>query len=255
MSTLIFKDLSIESCIGELTFLKNATHLILEFSFNGRNRAEVKLEARQSPCEFWEAKTDVEVKGSPAFVLISVWMELDENGHRLLLGFKGLNGRDIYKATGNIYEAPLTCHQKYPCLMLETRMLSDEIFQNTISGGRKRPSNEIQEILDTAFKASRRFDRYGDMASLEEAISNYQNVIKMISKIHPNKPVLLSNLGACLGKRFRRLGNLTDLDGAVASLETAVHIASDSHSKSSLFDESGCFSYKPFRSGWKRCRH
>jgi len=62
-----------------------------------------------------------------------------------------------------------------------------------------------------------RFNRIGELADLENAISNKQQAVELTDDSHPTMPRFLSNLGSCQAARFVRHGELADLDDAISN--------------------------------------
>ena len=68
--------------------------------------------------------------------------------------------------------------------------------------------------LGTALQT--RFERTGDLADLDEAITSGGQAVAATPADHPDRAGYLSNLGIALRTRFERTGDLADLDEAIA---------------------------------------
>ncbi len=67
-----------------------------------------------------------------------------------------------------------------------------------------------------------RFERTGQLADLDEAITLFRDAVAATPVGHPERPGRLSNLGAALRTRFGRTGQLADLDQAITARQEAV---------------------------------
>ena len=86
----------------------------------------------------------------------------------------------------------------------------------------------------------RRFERLGDMADLNRAITTQQKVVRLTSDDHPDKPAGLINLGNSFRCRFERLGDIADLDEAITAQQQAIRLTLDGHpDKPGLFNDLG----------------
>ena len=74
-----------------------------------------------------------------------------------------------------------------------------------------------------------RFERFGSLKDLENAIFNQQKAVDLTPYGNPDKPRHLSNLGTSLQARFKRLGSLEDLNNAILSNQRAVDLLPDGH--------------------------
>ncbi|KAF8129538.1 CHAT domain-containing protein, partial [Boletus edulis] len=68
----------------------------------------------------------------------------------------------------------------------------------------------------------KRFERYGDLADLQQAIGLLQKLVRSVSVWDYGHCVGLGNLGVALLARFQRLGELSDLEDAISTLRDAV---------------------------------
>ena len=67
-----------------------------------------------------------------------------------------------------------------------------------------------------------RFERTGQQADLDQAITRLSEAVDAAPADHPDRPGYLSNLGAALQARFERTGQQADLDQAITRLSEAV---------------------------------
>ncbi|KAF8436565.1 TPR-like protein [Boletus edulis BED1] len=73
------------------------------------------------------------------------------------------------------------------------------------------------------------FERYGDLADLQGAITLLQKLVGSVSAWDDRYCTGLVNLGAGLWWRFKRLGELRDLEDAILTLRDAVDLLAHSH--------------------------
>jgi tetratricopeptide (TPR) repeat protein len=69
-----------------------------------------------------------------------------------------------------------------------------------------------------------RFERVGELADLNSAISNTQKAVELTDDGHPNKPGCLSDLGGFQRIRFGLLGQLADINSAIFNIESALDL-------------------------------
>ncbi|MGW3692303.1 tetratricopeptide repeat protein, partial [Streptomyces sp. NPDC005149] len=67
-----------------------------------------------------------------------------------------------------------------------------------------------------------RFERTGALADLDRAIGLAQQAVEAAPSNHPDRAVLLNNLGSALRSRFERTGALADLDRAIDLAQQAL---------------------------------
>ncbi|KAF8436596.1 CHAT domain-containing protein [Boletus edulis BED1] len=75
----------------------------------------------------------------------------------------------------------------------------------------------------------KRFERYGDLADLQQAIGLLQKLVRSVSVWDYGHCVGLGNLGVALLGRFNRLGELSDLEDAISTLRDAVVLTPHGH--------------------------
>ncbi|KAF8436546.1 CHAT domain-containing protein [Boletus edulis BED1] len=73
------------------------------------------------------------------------------------------------------------------------------------------------------------FERYGDLADLQEAITLLQKLVRSVSFLDTRYCEGLRNLGAALLWRFNRLGELSDLEDTILTLRDAVALTPHGH--------------------------
>ena len=74
-----------------------------------------------------------------------------------------------------------------------------------------------------------KFERLGDVADLNEAISAQQQALHLTPDDDPHQPMHLHNLGHSFQSRFERLGDLVNLDEAITAQRQAVRLTPDDH--------------------------
>ncbi|KAF8132353.1 TPR-like protein [Boletus edulis] len=75
----------------------------------------------------------------------------------------------------------------------------------------------------------KRFERHGDLADLQRAITLLQQLVRSVSVSDDGYRIGLGNLGTALWLRFERLGELRDLEDAVSTQRDVVHLTPDGH--------------------------
>ena len=88
-----------------------------------------------------------------------------------------------------------------------------------------------------------RFERLGDIADLDEAITAQRQAVCLTPDGHPDKSLFLQNLGNCCLCRFQRLDDLSDLGEAMTAQQQALRLTPDGHpDKRARFHNRGlCF--------------
>ncbi|KAF8444059.1 TPR-like protein [Boletus edulis BED1] len=74
-----------------------------------------------------------------------------------------------------------------------------------------------------------RFERYGDLADLQRAITLLQKLVRSVSVWDDGYRIGLGDLGVALSLRFERLGELSDLEDAISTHRDANHLTPDGH--------------------------
>ena len=112
------------------------------------------------------------------------------------------------------------------------------------SGRRVRPAERIGELFVEQGSASRLtledlhnlsvdllrcFQRSGDLADLQQAVSVLQELVRSTSSEDDRHRAGLWNLGEALFYRFERLGQLSDLEDAISRRREAVDLTPDGH--------------------------
>ncbi|KAF8129600.1 TPR-like protein [Boletus edulis] len=75
----------------------------------------------------------------------------------------------------------------------------------------------------------KRFERYGDLADLQRAITLLQKLVRSVSIWDDRYCAVLGNLGVALLLRFKHIGELSDLEEGISTLRDAVHLTPDGH--------------------------
>jgi tetratricopeptide (TPR) repeat protein len=123
------------------------------------------------------------------------------------------------------------CHEDYPSLILQTRIGAIENIQEFFSefGERSTQANEemVQTTLSDALIAYDDFLLHGNLQSLEQAISKYEAVVKLIPESDPRLSLSLNMLGSSLYNRFQQIGRVEDINDAIERLEMAVGLTQD----------------------------
>jgi tetratricopeptide (TPR) repeat protein len=125
----------------------------------------------------------------------------------------------------------LISNENSPSLVLKIRVMGLNHEEWIPTTGKQRPTisdnSGLQKILDEACAAYDDFGRHGNIASLDQAISQFQVIVVLAAKDSPKLPELLNYLGLSLHYRFKQLGQLPDIDSAVARFEEAIALAPD----------------------------
>jgi tetratricopeptide (TPR) repeat protein len=132
-------------------------------------------------------------------------------------------------------EIPLLCHEGFPSLILQTRIIPIKIAQELItvigqsinSGVLPHQESTIEKMLTDADIAHKEFKRRRSPEYLEQAISQWQTVAEIVDEDDPRLPLILNVLGASLIDRFKQLNRSSDLDDAIERLQLAVNLTPD----------------------------
>ena len=82
---------------------------------------------------------------------------------------------------------------------------------------------------------ARRFERSGDLADSDRAISAHERATNLTPDGHADKPTYLSNLGNSFLRHSERSGDLAGIDRAISAHERAVNLTPNGHA-----DKPGC---------------
>ncbi|PVF95881.1 hypothetical protein CPB86DRAFT_816821 [Serendipita vermifera] len=230
-SAIVFKGITVELSDEDDRSLTDIIHLILELSSNGNVISRVDLLSLESDPGTWETHENPSLGEITEELLISVWLELEDN-ERQLVGFTKIQGKELHNAMGNHYRKTLMRQGKYPTLTLKTKIANVESIQKStqVSGNKRAHSNEdIKKMLEGAVAMYGEFTRSENIASLTQAISQFETVVEFLPQDSHELPIALSILGSCLGKRFEQLGRVADINGSVARLTATVELLPDSH--------------------------
>ncbi|KAF8436628.1 CHAT domain-containing protein [Boletus edulis BED1] len=75
----------------------------------------------------------------------------------------------------------------------------------------------------------KQFERYGDLADLQRAITLLQKLVRSVSIWDDRYCAVLGNLGVALLWRFKHIGELSDLEEAISTHRDAVGLTPDGH--------------------------
>ncbi|WP_129838888.1 CHAT domain-containing protein [Streptomyces sp. RFCAC02] len=84
-------------------------------------------------------------------------------------------------------------------------------------------------LVHPALTLRARADRDGGTADLDEAVGLLRRATAVLGPGHPERPVVLDNLGMTLSTRHRRTGDTDDLAGAIEALREAVAATAPGH--------------------------
>ncbi|KAJ7466000.1 TPR-like protein [Mycena latifolia] len=88
---------------------------------------------------------------------------------------------------------------------------------------------------------SQRFERLGDLADINRAVSASETAVNLSQDVHLNAALLLGRLGDALRYRFGRLANPEDIERSVSLCEMAVGLTEDAdRNKPGLLHTLGC---------------
>ncbi|PVF92618.1 hypothetical protein CPB86DRAFT_877740 [Serendipita vermifera] len=224
-------DASVELSTQDDSFLIDIPHLLLELTLDGKTVSSVNLYSRESSLGVWDADKTLVLPESSTNIMLSVIMQLDETERQLLASI-GWNGAEMYSKPGRSYEIHLTRHGNFPNLVLKAHALVIENIQDSVSENRQESLDEdnmVKRILKDATKAFYDFENHGNLANLEQAIIQLQNIVERLSIEQENLSEVLDILGLCLLSRFERLGNLTDIQDSIVRHEMAIKLTPDNH--------------------------
>ncbi|EJD04542.1 TPR-like protein [Fomitiporia mediterranea MF3/22] len=94
--------------------------------------------------------------------------------------------------------------------------------------------------IDLGYSLCRKFDQYGDVPALEEAISVLRATLSLMAEDHPQRLLLLGNMAGALQHRFRYScgGKVEDLEESITLLRAALALVTDDDpSRSNLLDK------------------
>ena len=93
----------------------------------------------------------------------------------------------------------------------------------------RRPPRPRQCLSNLGVALRTRFERTGDQADLDEAVTAGRHAVAATPPDHPDRAGRLSNLGVALRARFERTGGQADLDEAIAVGRDAVAATPPDH--------------------------
>ncbi|KAH6904689.1 TPR-like protein [Coprinopsis sp. MPI-PUGE-AT-0042] len=91
------------------------------------------------------------------------------------------------------------------------------------------PTEDIVALNNSGVDLMRQFDRTGDLATVNEAITLLYRAVQLTPKGHVNLPSRLNNLGSSFLRRFERMGDLSDIAEGISSLRRAVQLTPEGH--------------------------
>jgi hypothetical protein len=112
--------------------------------------------------------------------------------------------------------------------LMDERSLSQPAFVSNIPVSSSQQSN-LGYLNATGVRFLERFERLGELADLENAISNQQKAVELTDDGHPSRPGFLSNLGISHKARFGCFGELADLENTISNQLKAVELTGDRH--------------------------
>ncbi|KZV62755.1 hypothetical protein PENSPDRAFT_641808 [Peniophora sp. CONT] len=74
-----------------------------------------------------------------------------------------------------------------------------------------------------------RYDRRGNIADLESAISAHRHAVTCVPLMHEKRPMYLASFSDAMCSRFRRLDTLEDLECAISMQRVAIELLPDGH--------------------------
>ncbi|PVF92653.1 hypothetical protein CPB86DRAFT_790943 [Serendipita vermifera] len=230
MSLLVMKETTIELVARDDIFLKDVTHLMLEVSANGQVVDKTKLLSQESNPSVWEADENLVMEAVSTEFTISVVMEMDGNEPQVI-GFMKLNGLELCSLSGNQYEIPLISNKGYPSLILKTEIMAIEDIQEFLDpneeSGPSSTEDRVEKMFADAATGRQAFLHYGSIEGLNQAISQYQNILHAIPEDDPDVPITLNGLGTSLYDRFEQLGCIDDIHEAIKRFEVAIGLTPD----------------------------
>lgn len=238
MSTLFFRDTTVELSTQDECFLTEFDHLILEISpLDRRFVGRINLISRKSKPGIWDADQVLVLAEASEEFMLSVYMETYESG-RQLLGLIELNGAGFYNGLGKTLEIPFICHENYPGLILKTKPYGAESVEQLVSGDHPHSLSRdiaINKIIEEANVAHDEFELHGNLESLEQAIAHYQSVSDLVQEDRSASLSVLNGLGTSFRSRFERLGNLADINESIRQLEAAINLTPEGDSEKSMY--------------------
>ncbi|PVF96001.1 hypothetical protein CPB86DRAFT_549998 [Serendipita vermifera] len=233
---VVFRDTTIELSSPDDCFLTEVSHLILEADADGTSLGGTDLFSRGSAPWIWDTKS------TPCFVemfldfTMSVWMKVSEN-ERQLLASVTFNGQELYDAKEVELEVAMTRHEDYPDLILKAKAISAEDIKALPPprGPTSFDGAKLNTLLQFTNIAYEKFQKDGDMASLEKIILHLQTVTSLVNKNESTLPSLLSNLGTAFANRFRKLGHVSDINNAIMRFQTAVDLIPPTNAKRAYY--------------------
>jgi tetratricopeptide (TPR) repeat protein len=87
----------------------------------------------------------------------------------------------------------------------------------------------LEKIISEGITEYHDFESHGNLQSLDQAISKFEAVERVVSDSDPRFLGILNNLGAFFLRRFEQLGRVADIDNGIERLRMVVGLTSDAH--------------------------
>jgi tetratricopeptide (TPR) repeat protein len=125
----------------------------------------------------------------------------------------------------------LICHKTHPNLILRTSVVATENILESMSRFSQRGTRSNEEVIQKMWSAGvaayEDFNSYGNLQSLEQAISTFEAIAGMTPENDLSLPSILDSLGSSLHCRFEQLGVVADINNAIELLEMSVGLTPD----------------------------
>jgi len=108
-------------------------------------------------------------------------------------------------------------------------------FVKALSYSLRHATDDQSRILSNLGGAlNEKFDRFGQLKDLDEAISLHHEALDLRPTAHPDRSISLNNLAIALYTRFKQLGRGEDLDKAILLHRSALDLRAVSHPDRSI---------------------
>ncbi|KAG9044417.1 hypothetical protein FS842_001481 [Serendipita sp. 407] len=266
MSSLIFRGITVELSAEDDHFLRDVLHLVSELKLNDRYMDKADLLSRESSPGVWDANEPLILPEIVVHFTLSVFAELGGEGLQLVAS-QELYGTDLCDRLREPVAILLDGHENYPSMILKAKITTAaDIFRQALGGEQSNNQTGESRVQDSApisgdqtgnFEGllqllsqvnpdndgsfpSYGSDNFGNCEDINRRIEMEEKAVRSTPDSHPDKHLLLNNLGSSLIRRFERLGNLDDLNSAIARNQAAVNLTPDGHpDKPSLLNNLG----------------